>query len=754
MILGFTLELTTEATGSTSGIGALPPAHLVRIDNPSRAAILHHEVAAELEPAKGSLRASDVLTVLHERDVPGATPFSFLLWKGLAIESISEVPGFGHVPGDGASSFEESTGPNPRAFWKHPPYEDLGGFALAREVRIRCSAATWPETLRVRVDYAGVIGDSLRAPSESYARSFETTAGLICDRGVYLASSSFWLPWRPDEVNTFRLTTDLPDGWLSVSEGAWSAPSPNATQVRAGRHLDRWTSSQPLEEVYLVAGPWTRHQVDHRGVAVQTFTYANTDSSIWSRYLDGTGRYIDLYGERFGAYPFPKFALVENFWQSGYGMPSFTLLGDRVIRLPFILDTSYGHEIVHNWWGNGVFVNYEEGNWCEGLTTYCADYFYKEREGPDAARQYRMDALKGYSDYVSQGEDQPLSSFRERHDFASQAVGYSKSLMVIHQLRRALGEERFGNTLRDFYERFLWKRASWSDLLASAAHSGRETAGESSFDAAAFREQWIERPGAPSLRLEVSKSRNRAPGSSSNPLEVRVSQEPAGTPFALVVPIRFTYEDGSNSTVSLSLSDATGSLELPAEPRIVTIEVDPDFEVMRRLDRAEIPSTLSETLGADSISFIIAEGLTPEVRAAYRTLADEWASGKPAEILEEPLLGTRPKHATWFLGAGSTFREVLPSVPEANAPTGSDGWILGSDRAPGGAGVVIAGRSPWRADRSWSALLAVDAAAVKTLGSKVPHYGKYSYLVVENAKTTVKGVWKRTASPLRYDVRP
>jgi hypothetical protein len=54
-------------------------------------------------------------------------------------------------------------------------------------------------------------------------------------------------------------------------------------------------------------------------------------------------------------------------------MPSFTLLGSRVIRLPFILYSSYPHEILHNWWGNSVYVDYARGNWSEGLTSYLAE---------------------------------------------------------------------------------------------------------------------------------------------------------------------------------------------------------------------------------------------------------------------------------------------------------------------------------------------------------------------------------------------
>ena len=31
-------------------------------------------------------------------------------------------------------------------------------------------------------------------------------------------------------------------------------------------------------------------------------------------------------------------------------MPSFTLLGSSIIRFPFILNSSFPHEILHNWW--------------------------------------------------------------------------------------------------------------------------------------------------------------------------------------------------------------------------------------------------------------------------------------------------------------------------------------------------------------------------------------------------------------------
>jgi len=59
---------------------------------------------------------------------------------------------------------------------------------------------------------------------------------------------------------------------------------------------------------------------------------ARERANLATRYLDATERYLALYEPMLGDYPFSKFALVENFWETGYGMPSFTLLGEQIIR--------------------------------------------------------------------------------------------------------------------------------------------------------------------------------------------------------------------------------------------------------------------------------------------------------------------------------------------------------------------------------------------------------------------------------------
>jgi aminopeptidase N len=192
----------------------------------------------------------------------------------------------------------------------------------------------------------------------------------------------------------------------------------------------RWDSGGAMDEIYLVGGPLNVFK-DSAG-AVETLVYLHErDASIAGKYLAATAQYIEMYRTLIGPYPYGKFALVEN----------FTLLGPQIIRFPFIINSSYPHEILHNWWGNSVFVDAVAGNWCEGLTAYMADHLIQEQRG--TADEYRRSTLQKYRDYVKTGRDFPLAEFRNRFSAATEAVGYGKAMMGFHALRRYVGDDAF-----------------------------------------------------------------------------------------------------------------------------------------------------------------------------------------------------------------------------------------------------------------------------------------------------------------------
>jgi len=323
------------------------------------AASLHHSITISLFPPDNSLLATDSIRVgLDETD---GGELRFLINKSLMVEDIASDAGV--IRWHTLEDFEPST------FVDNPDSEDIEFLETAKAIFIDLDEGATGE-ITVAITYSGVLYDSLQAPPAAYARGFAETSGLIDERGVYLANGSLWYPFNYDGMFTFDLTVDVPFDWMAISQGR-RADQYTGRLHDEDRTFTVWVEEHPTPELYLVAGDYYRHEAYHQGVWVMAYTYEQSDS-LAQVYLDATGRYIALYESLIGEYPFSKFAMVENFWQTGYGMPSFTLLGNKVIRLPFIVRTSYGHEILHNWWGNSVFVDYSQGNWCEGLTTYGA----------------------------------------------------------------------------------------------------------------------------------------------------------------------------------------------------------------------------------------------------------------------------------------------------------------------------------------------------------------------------------------------
>ena len=122
--------------------------------------------------------------------------------------------------------------------------------------------------------------------------------------------------------------------------------------------------------------------------------------------------------------PVQKIRAGGNRRQTGYGMASFTLLGSRVIRFSLHLNTSYPHEILHNWWATASTSTCSRGNWPEGLTAYLADHLLLDVQGQ--GRAVPLSELMKYLNYVHAENDFPLSAFTHRTDMASQAIGYAR----------------------------------------------------------------------------------------------------------------------------------------------------------------------------------------------------------------------------------------------------------------------------------------------------------------------------------------
>jgi hypothetical protein len=673
--------------------------------------ILHHDLTVRMDPATAGLTVDGHLRF----EGGGEGALSFMLHDQLEVASVRL--------GDEDLAVETLRRWRPRDFYAKPDYSELGAFKRARQHKVQPPASGWPaDEFELEIAYAGAVYDSLRPPEVAYGRGFETTSGLIDERGAFLSYETFWVPWTRDGRFHFRLRTELPDGWQSMSQGRRAEHF-----TEDGINVTVWETEAPQELIYLVAGPYVVREREHEGVSIFTYTYENTPEDLCNTYLDATGRYLDHYGDLIAPYGFSKWAMVENWWQTGYGMPGFTLLGDRVIRLPFIVDTSYGHEILHCWWGNGVYVDYESGNWCEGLTAYQADYAYKLAESEDAARDYRRNALTGYLDFASGAEDFPLSEFRERSDFGTQAIGYGKSLMIFHMLEERVGTETFERAMSAFYVKHEFEPASWNDIEAVFSEMTDE-------NLSGWFDHWIHRTGA--ARLSIARLGEQADG-----WLLELMQD--GDPFPVKVPVKFVDADGEQE-ITVAMDTGWARIDLPASLR--SVAVDPDYHVFREVFREEVPATLSQVLGADSTLVVIGDRVEPAMRDTLHEVAEGWAENQDMLIVNEGEGGdpTASGRSLFLLGPGTLVDRVFE---EATGALGDAPANLMAENE--GHSLVAVFRDPANAELARAVVMPASAELAPAIGRKIPHYSRYSWLAFDGEQNIGKGNWTVLTSPLR-----
>lgn len=670
----------------------------------SEPSLVHHSLKVILDPQNQTIAVED--TVSFPDSMLGS-PLNFFLNSNLRISNNSQrlqtlatdpardVPGINNTGGLAAATTAYSIGPPRR------------------------------NSNQLLFIYGGTIFDSAEQRSAEYAQSFAESSGIIGEQGVYLHKGSAWIPDFGSDLITFDLSVEFEDtaaSWTAVSQGD-----------RLGQN--GWQSEQPMEEVYLIAADFTEYSTQSDDVEV--LAYLRTpDSNLATKYMDATGRYLALYEPLLGEYPYSKFALIENFWETGYGMPSFTLLGEQVIRFPFILESSYPHEILHNWWGNGVYPDYETGNWSEGLTAYLADHLFQEMDG--LGHEYRKEMLVRYKNYVADGTDFPLSKFTSRNSAASQAVGYGKTLMLWHMLRIQLGDELFLAGLRQFYEDFKFKRATFEDI---ALHFSEL----SGVDLTPFFAQWVDRAGAPELSISVEEViGNRA--------RIMFAQIQTEQPYSIRVPVALYYAGSDVPQIyDIDISQRLEGVMADDYEQLQAVLVDPYFDVFRTLDREETPPTIGELFGAEEISFVL-----PQTnRQHWVQMAESFAIGVDAQMINAEDISQLPQdRSVWILGRDNPFAQ---SVFEAGSLYGVEetatGILLaGDDVEFADRSSVIVARHPANPELALGFIDVDQVVAMPGMIEKLPHYGKYSYLSFFGSEPTndVKGVWSSPDSPMQW----
>ncbi|MGW4290346.1 M1 family metallopeptidase [Streptomyces sp. NPDC004673] len=171
---------------------------------------------------------------------------------------------------------------------------------------------------------------------------------------------------------------------------------------------------------------------------------------------------VDWAGQRFGPYPFSSTgAIVDHLPGLGYALetqtkPYFAEAPDEALLV---------HELAHQWFGDSVTPREWKDMWLsEGLATY-AEWLWEEERGNRSTAEIFEDFYDG-TDAESEGiwafpPADPPSAGR-----VSDPPVYGRGAMVVHKVRRAVGDKTFFDILRTWTRQHRHGNADTGQFIA------------------------------------------------------------------------------------------------------------------------------------------------------------------------------------------------------------------------------------------------------------------------------------------------
>lgn len=544
--------------------------------------------------------------------------------------------------------------------------------------------------------------------------------GLRLDEaGSFLPAGGSWYPALLDEPFSLSLTVELPPGQRSVATGSVVASHDDDDRWREHYHHPRSAS------IEVAAGPWELRELalgkqepgeqEADGIILRTLFPASLDAAFADTYLTHAARYLELFQARLGRFPFASFTIAATPEPVGLAFPGFTLLGERVIPLPFIPHTSLAHEIMHAWWGTGVRLDHWQGNWSEALTTYLADYYLDELRGDGRATRTRW--LTDLSALPVQ-QERALIDFHGGADPAGRLIGYQHGAMVFHMLRQQIGDAAFDQALRTLAETAMFQRADWSDLQHAFEASAETSLGE-------FFTAWVTQPGRPLITLEDGQRRRHGDGWM---IDATLQQQGENGPWPIALPLSIETSTGVEQRV-VTLEQPRQRLQLTVGERPLTLEVDPELNILRKLNAP--PATLRELLLSTDVRVLV---VTPGL-----------------ESLAYQLVGQLPgagDNATALTAANAPLQLVIGLTDDANT------WLDDhtTTAVPDAAITTQGSARMWhQAEQPLVVISADNPRGLGQLASALRHMGQYSYVVQDAEGTTLdSGRWHEERRLLWY----
>ncbi|HWB64737.1 MAG TPA: M1 family aminopeptidase, partial [Chitinophagales bacterium] len=393
-------------------------------------------------------------------------------------------------------------------------------------------------------------------------------------------SNSCWFPTidKPNQKCTEEIYITHNRKYVSLSNGTLLTTTP----VNDSMVTDHWKTELPFSP-YLVMMAVGNFSIVHdrwRDIPVDYFVepkYAPYAKKIFGN----TPEMIEFFSQKLGFdFPWPKYdqVVVRDYVSGAMENVSATLHGEFLQRNSReLLDETYediiSHELFHQWFGDLVTCE----SWSniplnESFATY-GEYLWNEyKYGRDYADYKQYDDYRQYMDEAKRKNVDLIRFYYEDREDMFDATSYQKGGLVLHYLRKVVGDEAFFKSLELYLKTNQFKPVEIHNLrLAFEEVTGR--------DMNWFFNEWFLNTGHPELNIHYSYT--------ADSLFVTIDQKHnIDKPLTYELPFTLgVYYGNAYDTMGAVLNKKTQTFAFKAKGKPDLVDFDPErFVLCQRTD--------------------------------------------------------------------------------------------------------------------------------------------------------------------------
>jgi len=381
-----------------------------------------------------------------------------------------------------------------------------------------------------------------------------------------------WWPCKQDlndKIDVIDVYITAPQQYVAVSNGLEQSQSINGTNKTT-----HFKHNYPIP-AYLIAFAVTNyevysHTVNNNGNPFDIINYVYPESLTTAQSQTGiTVDIMNLFTELFGEYPFAD----EKYGHAQFGCPC----GMEHTTVSFMVNFSRGliaHELAHQWFGDKITCGSWKDIWLnESFATYLTGLTVENLDGNDSFIQWRKsknNSITSRPDGAVYLSDQDTISVSR---IFSSRLSYNKGSMVLHMLRRKLGDANFFLSLKNYLAdpNLAYGYAKTPDLITHLeAVSGKNLT--------EFFNDWIYNQGYPSYSLKWFQPQ-------TNQVKITLNQNQSHGSvsfFEAPVPVRIHGEGGEILDLILNNNSNGEGFTETVTFKVTKIEVDPDEHLISK----------------------------------------------------------------------------------------------------------------------------------------------------------------------------